>query len=116
VRHTGKPERGAPPRLDRFGTLRGFIDYTLPRLIGGKSGSMAAAIIWVVLYDMADATPGPRGGLVYGASVQKLHERTWITRVTVRAALKKLIEAGALVVEKKGKVPVYKIEHLLLNG
>lgn len=101
--------RGPQPRLDRFGTYRAFIDQKLPALIGTNKGSMAAGILWFVLFDMASGSDGT----IRCASVRRLAERTGMTRVTVRAAMKKLLDAGALEKVTASRVPVYRMQHLL---
>lgn len=94
-------------RLDRFGAHRDFINNTLPALIKGDNRSPAAAIIWFVLWDRANAS----NGKVHGMTLTKIVEITRFDRGTVADDLQRLIDAGALQREGRGYYPVYIVPH-----
>jgi hypothetical protein len=105
-----KPQAATPPRpaLDRFGTHRLFVRDKLAGLTAGRNGSLAAAVVWFVLWDLANG----RTGLVRGASVTRLARLGGMDRKTVQKAIRRLLKDGAIAVHSPGLVPVYVLVHV----
>jgi len=93
------------PRLDRFGTLRAFIENVLAGL---TEDGASTPLVWFVLFGWADG----RDGTIRGASIMRLARVTGLAENTVRAAMRKLLAEEMIVVEKPGRVPVYRMPHM----
>jgi hypothetical protein len=94
--------------IDRWATLNLFARNDLAELTA-ETGSTSAGVVWFVLFSLADG----RTGLVRGASLSGLARMTALDRNTVRRAVRKLLDRGALSVhDRAGGVPVYYLNHL----
>lgn len=103
-----KRSQGKRHAIDRWGTLRRFVEESQRRL-NEQTGSLSASAVWITLFTLADG----RTGLVRGASISRLAGLAGMARKTVQHALASLLTADAIAIhEKRGSVPVYLIRHL----
>ena len=109
-----KPKAARPPDRvtpDRWATLNWFTHDELAGFVA-DTRSPAAGLLWYVLFTLANG----KDGTVRGASVSRLARITGMDRHTVRAALKRLVEAKAVSVHASGAVPVYLLQHVAKGG
>ncbi|VTU02449.1 unnamed protein product [Gemmataceae bacterium] len=113
--HNGKHARfkrkaagaGGDYEIDRFGTLRRFIDVDVPKLTR-ETGSTSAGLALVIIWGLADGHTGK----LFGLSVTRLAMKMGVDLKTARKALGTLVQRDYMVADGKPKrVPAYTLRH-----